>query len=339
MVAVGVGADRGILIKDAESLERAKGIDTVVLDKTGTITEGRPSVAQIIPLANMDADAMLIVAASAEQPSEHPLGVAVYKHALARELPLREVGSFQYEAGMGVLAFLDGDAVLVGNAALMHSYAIKMPQDARLQRCIDAGNTLLYLAVNGTMTGALALSDTVRSTSVHAIKELHRQGIDVIMLTGDTEQAARDIAVLAGVDRVIAGVRPAEKAEHIRALQEAGKRVAMVGDGINDAPALAAADVSIAMGSGTDIAMETADITLMKSDLHGVLDAIRLSHATLRKIRQNLFWAFIYNVIGIPLAATGFLSPMLAAAAMAFSSVSVVSNSLLLRRFRRLPTM
>ncbi|MFA6233948.1 MAG: heavy metal translocating P-type ATPase, partial [Bacteroidota bacterium] len=338
MVGVGVGADRGILIKDAESLERARSVQTIVLDKTGTVTEGRPAVVAIhvqggTGLAE-DENALISLIASAEQPSEHPLGQAVLRYAREQGLELRSPDSFQYEPGAGVIAFLGSDAVMAGNRGLMKSYAVKLPD--KLPEALDLpGRTILYAAVNGRFAGAVALADAIRDTSAQAVRMLHRHGIDVVMLTGDTDEAARMIAEQAGIDRVIAGVRPDEKADHVRALQKEGRIVAMVGDGINDAPALAQADVSIAMGSGTDIAMETADITLMKSDLRGVVDAIRLSEATLNKIKQNLFWAFIYNVVGIPLAATGLLSPMIAAAAMAFSSVSVVTNSLLLRRFRR----
>jgi Cu+-exporting ATPase len=334
MVGVGVGADHGILIKDAESLERAKNVDTVVLDKTGTVTEGTPSVTAIVPREGTTEEDVLALAASAEIPSEHPLGAAVLREARARAFNLRTPESFQYEPGAGVTAFIDGDAVQVGNAALMQSYAVRLPEEETLRTLRTAGNTLLHVAVNGRLIGTLALADRVRASSADAIATLRRQGIDVIMLTGDSEDAARDMARRAGIAHVVAGVRPEDKAEEVRRLQENGHRVAMVGDGINDAPALARADISIAMGSGTDIAMETADITLMHSDLRGVVDAMALSRRTLRKIRQNLFWAFVYNVTGIPLAALGLLSPMVAAAAMAFSSVSVVSNSLLLRRFR-----
>ena len=343
MVGVGVGADRGILIKNAESLERARPVRRIVLDKTGTVTEGRPRVVAMavdaytsLPGAEVRSpeEALLALLASAEQPSEHPLGEAVLRYAVERNVDVRPPESFQYEPGSGVIAFVQGDAVMAGNRALMASYAVKLPE--RLPDGVEGpGRTLLYAAVNGRYAGVLALADAMRPTSVDAVRELHRQGIDVVMLTGDTEAAVAAVAREAGIDRVIAGVRPERKAEELRALREGGMVVAMVGDGINDAPALAEADVSIAMGSGTDIAMETADITLMRSDLRGVAEAIRLSGATLRKIRQNLFWAFIYNVIAIPLAAIGLLSPMFAAAAMAFSSVSVVSNSLLLRRFGR----
>ncbi|MCB2203281.1 heavy metal translocating P-type ATPase [bacterium] len=334
MVGVGVGAGRGILIKDAESLERAKSVDRVVLDKTGTVTEGRPAIAELLPLGEQTENDLLALAASAEIPSEHPLGEAVLREARERGLKLQEPDSFQYEPGAGVTSFIDGDAVQVGNAALMKSYAVKLPDEQWLQASRSAGRTVLFVAVNGVLAGGITLADRVRETSIAAIKELKRQGVDVTMLTGDSEEAAREIAAQAGIEHVLAGVRPEQKAEEVRRLQEQGLRVAMVGDGINDAPALALADVSIAMGSGTDIAMETADITLMHSDLQGVPDAMQLSRRTLQKIHQNLFWAFIYNVIGIPLAAVGLLSPMIAAAAMAFSSVSVVSNSLLLRRYR-----
>jgi Cu+-exporting ATPase len=338
MVGVGVGADRGILIKDAESLERARSVQTIVLDKTGTVTEGRPDVVAVYVqdgIENIhDENALISLIASAEQPSEHPLGQAVVRYAREHGVELRSTDSFQYEPGAGVIAFLGDDAVMAGNSGLMKSYAVKVPVELPEALTLP-GRTVLYAAVNGRFAGALALADAIRETSAQAVRMFRRQGIDVVMLTGDTENAARMIADEAGIDRVIAGVRPDEKAGSVLALQKEGRIVAMVGDGINDAPALAQADVSIAMGSGTDIAMETADITLMRSDLRGVVDAMRLSAATLRKIKQNLFWAFIYNVVGIPLAAMGLLSPMIAAGAMAISSVSVVSNSLLLRRFRR----
>ena len=334
MVGVGVGAQRGILIKNAASLERTRGVQTIVLDKTGTLTEGRPIVTAVLPLGDpaRDAHELLALVASAEQPSEHPLGRAVVRHARNQDANIRIPDSFQYEPGAGVIAFLGSDAVMVGNHALMRAYAVKLPTQLP-DPANAAGTSILYVAVNGTFAGVLLLADTLRESSVDAVAALKRQGIDVVMLTGDTEDAARPFAERAGIERVIAGVRPAQKAEHVRALQAEGRVVAMVGDGINDAPALAQADVSIAMGNGTDIAMETADITLMKSDLLGVVEAMRLSAATLAKIRQNLFWAFFYNVIGIPLAAVGLLTPMIAAAAMAFSSVSVVSNSLRLRWF------
>lgn len=332
IVATGVGAERGILIRDAESLERSSDTTTLVLDKTGTLTAGAPVVEEIITFGGMDEAALLTLAGSAELPSEHPLGEAVVACARQRELNLLQPESFQYETGMGVLSFVAGDAVLLGNAALMDTYAVRIPHDERLTARTDAGSTLLFIAMNGNLVGVLSLSDLPRASSSTVVEGWKRQGLDVIMLTGDTEQAARRIAREVGIEHIIAGVRPDEKADHVSSLRSAGKIVAMVGDGINDAPALASADVSIAMGSGTDVAMETADITLMKSDLRGVDEAMRLSRATLRKIRQNLFWAFIYNVIGIPLAAIGILTPMIAAAAMAFSSVSVVSNSLLLRR-------
>jgi Cu+-exporting ATPase len=340
MVGVGVGADHGILIKDAESLERARAVQTIVLDKTGTVTEGRPVVATVYahPMEdpNWNEEALLSMVASAEEPSEHPLGQAVVRYARSRAVELRSPDSFQYEPGAGVIAFLGSEAVMAGNRGLMKSYAVKLPEKLP-DEFMQPGHTVLYVAVNGRFAGVLALTDEIRDSSAEAVRNLRRQGIDVVMLTGDTEAAAEVIARQAGITHVIAGVRPEQKAGHIKSLQEGGRVVAMVGDGINDAPALAQADVSIAMGSGSDIAMETADITLMKSDLRGLADAVRLSAATLRKIRQNLFWAFVYNIVGIPLAAIGLLSPMIAAGAMAFSSVSVVTNSLMLRRFRRAP--
>ncbi|MBR9978277.1 MAG: heavy metal translocating P-type ATPase, partial [Bacteroidetes bacterium] len=335
MVGVGVGAERGILIRNAESLERARNIRAVLLDKTGTVTEGRPVVVatHLAQGEDLPADeAMLLsLAASAERPSEHPLGRALLRHVHDEGIETRAPESFQYEPGAGVLAYVAGDAVLVGNRALMASWAVQLPADFPVEFA-EPGRTVLHIALNGRYAGSVALADALRADAAEAIATLRRQGIDVVMLTGDTREAALPIARAAGIEEVIAGVRPDEKAGHVRRVQESGVVVAMVGDGINDAPALAQADVSIAMGGGTDIAMETADITLMRGDVHGVVEAIGLSVATLAKIRQNLFWAFIYNVIGIPLAALGLLSPMIAAAAMAFSSVSVVGNALLLRR-------
>ncbi len=330
MVGIGVGADIGLVIRNAEALERARTVDMVVLDKTGTVTEGKPHVTQMETAGDADRSRILSLAAAAERHSEHPLARAIVDFARAENLAVPEADSFQYDPGLGVTAFVGGDAVMIGSRALMRMYAVKLPDEAP-----SAGGTVLYAAVNGRHAATFTLADMVRTSSREAVDTLHRQGIDVVMLTGDTAEAAQAVALDAGIGRVLAGLRPAEKEAAIRNFQKEGRVVAMIGDGINDAPALARADVGIAMGSGTDIAMETADMVLMRSDLRGVVDALGLSRATIAKIRQNLFWAFIYNIIGIPLAATGLLSPMIAAAAMAFSSVSVLSNSLLLRRFRR----
>ncbi|MCZ7557060.1 MAG: heavy metal translocating P-type ATPase [Bacteroidia bacterium] len=327
MVGVGVGADRGIVIRNAEAFERARSVNVVVLDKTGTITEGKPRVVLMRVAEGMDEANVKMLVAAAERNSEHPLARAILDHVYAPGDVRLEAESFQYEPGLGVSAFVGADSVLIGSPALMRMYGVRLPEDLDAQ----AGATVLHAAVNGHHAATFVLADAVRPSSVQAVAALRRQGIEVIMLTGDAEAAANGIAQEAGIERVLAGILPAGKEAEIRRLQEAGNIVAMAGDGINDAPALARADLGIAMGSGTDIAMETADMILMRGDLHGVVDALRLSKATLRKIRQNLYWAFVYNVIGIPLAASGLLSPMIAAAAMAFSSVSVLGNSLLLR--------
>jgi len=324
MVGIGVGAKQGMLIRNAEALEHARNVSTVVMDKTGTLTLGTPRVQSFDVQDGWEADAALTLAAAAERQSEHPLARAIVDYAAERAVSVGEAESFQNVPGAGVLAFVGGDAVLLGNRALLASYAIRPPE-----RENPAGQSVMYLAINGEFVGHFALADTPRPTSREAVEALHSQGIDVVMLTGDTEEAARSIAAAVGVRRVIAGVRPEQKGEHIQELRQQGQVVAMVGDGINDAPALALADVSIAMGGGSGIAMEAADITLLRNDPLAVVAALALSRRTVRKIRQNLFWAFIYNVIGIPLAAFGVLTPMFAAAAMAFSSVSVVTNALL----------
>ena len=333
MVGTGLGANRGILIKNAESLERAHTINTVVLDKTGTVTEGKPSVTDVLPLNGFDEPAILRYAASIESRSEHPLAQAVLDHAKVRSIRPEEIESFQSHTGLGVTAVVRGDAVAIGNVGLMKEFAIQLGDaEERSSHFSAEGKTPIFVAANAKLAGVIAVADTVKPTSKQAVTTLKAMGIDVVMITGDNLRTAEAIAAHAGIDRVIAGVMPQDKASHIKTLQSEGRLVAMVGDGINDAPALAQADVGIAMGSGTDVAMETADITLMSGDLLGVVGAIKLSKKTIRTIKQNLFWAFIYNIIGIPVAALGLLNPMYAAGAMAFSSVSVVSNSLRLRR-------
>jgi Cu+-exporting ATPase len=323
------------LIKNAESLERAHKLQTVIFDKTGTITEGKPSATDVIPLNGFDEKTLVQRAASVESRSEHPIATAIVDRARETGLDLESVESFQSLTGLGLTAVVDGDAVLIGNDALMKEYATETTAaESAAAKLSQAGKTIIYVAINGKLAGLFGVADTIKATSREAVAQLKRMNLEAVMITGDNERTAAAIAAQAGIDRVIAGVMPQDKAAQVRAQQSNGRIVGMVGDGINDAPALAQADVSIAMGTGTDVAMETADITLMRGDLIGVVDAIKLSHRTILAIKQNLFWAFIYNVIGIPVAALGLLNPMIAAAAMAMSSVSVVSNSLRLRTYR-----
>lgn len=334
MAGVGRGAELGVLIRNAESLERARGITVVALDKTGTITEGRPAV-EAVHAIDDDEVALVRMAASAESRSEHPIARAVVAHAKAGGIDVAEPSAFSALPGAGINATIGSDIVTIGNERMLAEWAIRVtPLRAVADEHAAQGRTVMYVAVNGRLLGLIAVADTIRAESAAAVARLHARGVSVVMMTGDSEAAARAVAARTGIDEVRAGATPEQKATAVRALQEAGRTVAMAGDGVNDAPALAQADVSIAMGGGADVAMEAADITLVHGGLPGVVTAIELSEATLRKIRQNLFWAFVYNVIGIPLAAVGVLSPMIAAAAMAFSSVSVVSNALLLRRFR-----
>jgi P-type Cu+ transporter len=335
MVGTGTGARLGVLIRNADSLERTRSVRTVVFDKTGTITRGKPEVTDIDTLNGYTAPEVLASAVALERNSEHPLGEAIVRYAQRHGIQAGGADAFQSLTGLGVAGVVDGVPVIAGNLHLMKEYAIRVETvRAEVARFSTEGKTSIVVAIDGKAAGVIAIADTIKPTSASAIRVLHEMGIETVMLTGDNEETARAIAAQAGVDRVIAAVLPHEKAGHIKALQAEGKVVAMVGDGINDAPALAQADIGIAIGTGTDIAMETAGMTLMNGDLMGVVRAIRLSSRTLTTIRQNLFWAFVYNVIGIPLAALGILNPMIAAAAMALSSTSVVSNSLRLKGFK-----
>ena len=342
MVSTGKGAELGVLIKGGEALQRAGDVRTVVLDKTGTVTEGRPTVTDLIGVGMLAENDLLRLVASVERSSEHPLAEAIVQHAAARGLKLGEVEAFASETGRGATGVVDGTTLAVGNAALMADYAIDIaPLAGDAERLAGEGKTPMYIAADGQLAGLIAVADPIKATSRAAIRRLREMGLEVVMLTGDNQRTADAIAREAGIDRVVAGVLPAGKVDEIKRLQAEGKVVAMVGDGINDAPALAQADVGMAVGTGTDIAADAADVVLMRGDLGSAAQAILLSRRTMRTMKQNLFWAFIYNVVGIPIAAGVLfptfgllLSPVLASAAMAFSSVSVVTNSLRLRGAR-----
>jgi Cu+-exporting ATPase len=337
MVGTGRGAENGILIKGGEHLEKAYRIDTVVLDKTGTITKGEPEVTDIIVTdSSLDENNLLQLAASVENNSEHPLGEAIVKAAKTRDLELSETGEFEAIAGHGVKSTIEGRKVLLGNRKLLEENGISFQKfNNQINKLENEGKTAILVAVDDQSAGIIAVADTVKETSAEAIAALKEINIEPVMITGDNKRTAKAIAHQVGIkpQNVLAEVLPEDKANEVNQLRKQGKIVAMVGDGINDAPALASADVGIAIGTGTDVAMEAADITLMRGDLRGIAASIKLSRATMRNIKQNLFWALIYNSLGIPVAALGYLSPILAGAAMAFSSVSVVTNALRLRRF------
>ncbi|HIU17563.1 MAG TPA: heavy metal translocating P-type ATPase [Candidatus Avidesulfovibrio excrementigallinarum] len=343
MVGTGRGALNGILFKSAEAIETLHRIDTVVLDKTGTVTEGRPEVTNIVPEHGVTEAELLELAASLEKFSEHPLGMAIVHEAERRGQIVRKIAGFEQIPGQGIAGKLDGRRCLAGNQALLEAQGIAPDADlqARGQAFAEEGKTPVYFAVDGRLVGVIAVADAIKPTSGQAVSELAAMGIEVIMLTGDNARTAAAVQRQTGIGRVLAQVLPQDKEREIRALQEQGHKVAMVGDGINDAPALARADVGVAIGAGTDIAMDSADVVLMRSDLLDAVTAIQLGRAVMRNIRENLFWAFFYNCIGIPIAAGVFyvswgltLNPMIAAAAMSFSSVSVVSNALRLRLFK-----
>ena len=334
MVGVGKGADAGILIRGAEVLERARKLNAVVFDKTGTLTRGEPNVTDVIPFEGGAQD-VLRLAAAVEVGSEHPLGEAIVRAAKHQSIDLPAVTGFEGIAGHGIRGAVENRKVLLGNRRLLRREDIDIAaaEDAMV-RLESEGKTAMLVGADGKLAGIIAVADTLKPEAKEAIAELEREKIEVILLTGDNERTAKSIARELGIDRVIAEVLPGDKAKIIKDLQGQGKMVAMVGDGVNDAPALATADIGIAIGSGSDVAKETGGIILIKDDVREVVLAIRLSRMTLRKIKQNLFWAFIYNTIGIPIAALGFLNPILAAAAMALSSLSVIVNSALLKRTR-----
>jgi len=339
MVGTGKGAENGILIKGGEYLEMAHKVRTVVLDKTGTVTEGKPHVTDIVTTGDFSADELLLLAASAERRSEHPLGEAIVNKGIAKNITFIEPTRFNAITGQGIFAELDGRELLIGNRRLMDEHKIDMTADS--DSLAEEGKTPMYMAINGKLEGIIAVADIIKPTSRDAIERLRKMGIDVVMITGDNKRTALAVAKQAGIANVLSEVLPQDKAENVRKLQEGGRKVAMVGDGINDAPALAQADVGIAIGTGTDVAIESANIVLMRGDLTGVASAIHLSKKTMTNIRQNLFWAFIYNTMGIPIAmgvwyAFGgpLLNPMLAAIAMGASSVSVLANAMRLKKVR-----
>jgi len=340
MVGTGKGAEKGILIKSGEALEIAHKVDTIVFDKTGTITEGKPTVTDLLAVDGTSPDDLLMIAASAEKGSEHPLGQAIVRRAQEDDLQLLQLESFLSITGRGIETVMRGRSVLVGSRKLMEERGVSLAGSQQgSDRLSSEGKTSMYVAIDGRLAGIIAVSDVVKPSSKAAIEKLHKMGVEVAMITGDNAKTAAATAKQIGIDRVLAEVLPQDKSSEIKKLQAAGRKVAMVGDGINDAPALAQADLGIAIGSGTDVAMENASIILVRSDLMDVPAAIELSKKTIVNIKQNLFWAFGYNVIGIPIAAGvlhlfggPLLNPMIAAAAMSLSSVSVLTNALRLRR-------
>jgi Cu+-exporting ATPase len=333
MVGTGLGAERGILIKNADVLERTRALNVVVLDKTGTLTEGRPQVTDVIPTRVMPEQTLLTLAAAAEQNSDHPLSRAVVDATVDSGYDLPAASDFESLTALGVAGTAEGRTILAGNRRLMdaRSIAIDAAAERELDRLEAAGRTVIFVAVDGRLEGVIGIADEVKKTASRAIDALHALGLRTIMMTGDNERAAAAVAQAAGVGEWRASARPEDKLELVRALQAEGLSVAMVGDGVNDAPALAQADIGIAMSTGTDVAIEAGDITLLHGDVSKVAEAIALSRETLTTIRQNLVWAFGYNVVAIPIAAIGLLNPIIAGAAMAFSSVSVMANSLRLR--------
>ena len=342
MVGTGRGALAGVLIKNAEALEIMEKVNTLVVDKTGTLTEGRPSLVSVIPVGGMDERRLLGLAAGLERGSEHPLGEAIVRGAGERGIQALDIGAFESLTGKGVRGQVDGHEVVLGNGALMEDSGIELGEVLeQANELRNQGQTVMFLAMDGRLAGLLGVADPIKPSTPEAIEDLHREGLEIVMLTGDNRRTAEAVANHLHIDRVEAEVMPEQKAEVVRRLQAEGRIVAMAGDGINDAPALAQAHVGIAMGTGTDVAMESAGITLVKGDLRGIVRARRLSRATMRNIRQNLFFAFVYNSLGVPVAAGTLypifgllLSPIIAAAAMSLSSVSVISNALRLRRVK-----
>lgn len=333
MVGTGKGAENGILIKGGEHLEKAEKIDTIIFDKTGTITKGKPEVTDILTF-DIEKEEVLRISASAEKSSEHPLAEAIVNDAKAKEITLSDVSDFNAIPGHGIYSTFEGSEIYLGNRRLMKKENVDISEaDSEIERLENEGKTAMILAIDKKLKGIIAVADTIKESSKEAIDELKDMGIEVYMITGDNKRTAQAIAREVDIDHVIAEVLPEDKAANVEKIQAQGKKVAMVGDGINDAPALAQANIGFAIGTGTDVAIEAADITLMRGDLKEIVTAIKLSKKTMKTIKQNLFWAFGYNTLGIPVAALGLLNPMIAGAAMAFSSVSVLTNSLRLKKF------
>ena len=340
MTATGRGAQAGVLIRNAEALERFAGVGTLIVDKTGTLTVGKPKLVAVVPEAGMDEDRLLQLAASLERGSEHPLAEAIVAGAEDRGIALSDVDGFEAVTGKGVTGRVDDKSVALGNAKLLADLGLDGAQAGEMaNRRRDRGETVMFVVVEGRLAGLVSVADPVKDTTPEALKTLHAEGLRIVMVTGDSERTAKAVAARLGIDEIRADVLPEDKARIVKELQAAGASIAMAGDGVNDAPALAQADVGIAMGTGADVAIESAGFTLVKGDLNGIVRARRLAHATMRNIRQNLFLAFVYNSAGVPIAAGVLypflgllLSPMIAAAAMSLSSVSVISNALRLRR-------
>lgn len=332
MVGTGLGAEKGILIKNGESLEVAYKIDTIIFDKTGTITEGTPSVTDIIPI-NISEEKLISLSVSVEKRSEHSIASAIIEHGEKLGINYIEAKLFQNHPGLGIAAIINYDKIVLGNQKLMTKFSVNLSGVLdKYDNLSSQGKTVIFCAVNGELAGILAIEDPIKINSKEAIAKIKSLGLNVFMLTGDNEKTANAIAKRVGIENIFAGVLPNQKAEKVKELQNLGRKVAMVGDGINDSPALVTSDLGIAIGTGTDIAIESSDITLINGNLNGVVAAIKLSKKTIQTIKQNLFWAFLYNIIGIPFAAFGFLNPMIGALAMSLSSVSVITNSLRLRK-------
>ncbi|MEQ1854221.1 MAG: heavy metal translocating P-type ATPase, partial [Chthoniobacteraceae bacterium] len=343
MVGVGRGAQEGVLVKNAEALERLEKVDTLVVDKTGTLTEGKPRLVDVLPVPPLDAKELLRLAASLEQSSEHPLAAAIVRGAKEQGIALESVTNFRSVTGGGVTGNVSGRTVKIGKPDFLRAEGVAGIEslEAPAAQLQEAGKTAIFVAIDGRPAGILAVADPIKATTAEAIDALHKLGLKLVMLTGDNHRTAAAVAKQLGIDAMEAGIEPAGKVAHVKKLRSEGRHVAMAGDGINDAPALSEADVGIAMGTGTDVAMQSAGITLVKGDLRGIAQAIRLSRATMGNIRQNLVFAFLYNALGIPIAAGALypffgllLSPILAGAAMSLSSVSVISNALRLRRVK-----